>query len=290
MKGIKKSTALLFLVMSFGIMNSHAGGPWTLPKKSGFVQAQAILPAYQYSKLLNGVGISDYIGVNRRTFNSDFGIYAEFGITDKLDIMTNLPFKYISTGELTDSLYNPELLESGSLFGLSNYALAFKYGLIDKNFKLAVSAHARFNTVARDLDRGLITGFDANAFGLVAHLGGSFGKKSYGFLEAGFMKYTNNFSDAVEIRAEYGTKLGEHFNLSFTLDARHALKNGAYYNANLAQTGFYPNDQSWAAISGKINYELDNGVGFNFATPLVPIRFSRVGFNGTLGIGIYKKW
>ncbi len=69
-----------------------------------------------------------------------------------------MPFKFVSTGELTDSLYNPDLLESGSLFGASNTALTLKYGILDDNFKLAVSVQTKLNTARQDLDRGLATG------------------------------------------------------------------------------------------------------------------------------------
>ncbi|MFT5822264.1 MAG: hypothetical protein ACI8ZM_003520 [Crocinitomix sp.] len=282
---IKFLVALLIISSA----NSFAGGPWLQKKKHGFAQAQFIIPAYGYSSMLMGTLIKDLQGVNRKTINADFGIYLEYGITDRLNVITSLPFKYVKTGELTDQLYFENLLPEGELIGLSNYQLALKYGLIDKKVKLAVSLLSSWNTGRSDLDKGLATGYDAASIGLMAHVGRS-KEKSYGFLEIGFHKFTNGFSDALEINLEHGWKLGQRWNIAAALNARHPLRNGDYYNENLAQTGLYPNDQGWAAIGLKTSYETDSKWGFNAGIPLIPLRFKYVGFNGTVTLGVYKKF
>jgi hypothetical protein len=40
----------------------------------------------------------------------------------------------------------------------------------------------------------------------------------------------------------------------------------------------------------KLNYQLENGVGFNFGFPIAPFRLVNVGFTGSFAFGIYKKW
>ncbi len=285
---MKKKILLSIASLIFGI-SSMAGGPWLQKKKQGLVQAQVIVPVYPYSSMLMGVFINETQGINRTVYNLDYSLYAEYGITDKLNIITSLPFKYVATGELTDEQYFDNLLPEGSLSGLSNYHLALKYGILDKKVKVAVSVVTRWNTIRQDLDRGLATGFDANSFGVMAHVGRS-NAKHYGFLEVGFNKYTNNFSDVIEINLEHGWNLGARWNLALALNARHALENGSYHNENLVQTGLYPNDQSWAVISGKVSYETENGWGANANVPMVPLRFKYVGYNGTVCVGVYKKF
>lgn len=287
LRNFTATIALVVLVIS----PSFAGGPWLTKKKSGYIQMQGVLPAYRYKGMIMGT-LQNIQGVNRLTYNADFGIYGEYGISDRWNVIANVPIKYIATGEQTDSLYFSDLLESGSMFGLSNTGIALKYGILDKKFKLAVSAQARLNTIQKDFSRGLATGFDANSIGLVAHMGGSFGQRSYAFFEGGFHKYFNNFSDVIEAKVEYGRKMGKKQQLTmiFALDVRQSLRNGSYSNPNLEQTGFYPNDQEWMVISGKLNYELKSKWGFNLGLPLVPIKLHRVGFNGTVALGIYKKW
>ena len=268
---------------------SFAQGPWTQVKGQGYVQFQSILPAYQYESLLNGRFINDTQGVNRKTFNSDYSVYMEYGLGSRLDVIALLPFKYISTGDLTDEQHFDNLLPEGDLFGLSNPRLAIRYALVEKKVKMAVSLHTSWNTISKDLAKGLATGFDANSFGAMVHIGRA-KEKHYGFLAIGYHKYTHDFSDVLEINLEHGWNLGQKWNLAFALNARHSLDNGTYRNKNLEQTGFYPNNQEWAAISAKVAYDLPKGYGLNLALPLVPIKFQYVGFNGTIGLGVYKKF
>ena len=280
---------LLFALLLGISFPSFAQGPWAQKKGEGYLQFQSILPAYRYKSLLNGRFLNDRQGVNRKTFNSDFSFYLEYGLGKKLDVIAFLPFKYISTGDLTDEQHFDNLLPEGDLFGLSNPRLAIRYGLIEKNVNVAVSLQTSWNMISKDLEKGLATGFDANSFGAMVHIGRS-KEKHYGFLAIGYHKYTNDFSDVLEINLEHGWKIGQKWNLALALIARHSLDNGSYKNENLEQTGFYPNNQEWAAISGKAAYELANGFGVNLALPLIPIKFQYVGFNGTIGLGIYKKF
>ena len=280
--------SILFTFCCLICIPAFAGGPWLYPMGQGYIQVQSVLPAYKYDSMLMGYFTKDRQGVNRKTFNSDFSLYLEYGLTDKIDLIASLPFKYVSTGEVTDEPFFPDLLPEGDLFGLSNPRLAIKYGILDRNVHLAISLQTSWNAINQDLDKGLATGYDANSFGLMVHVGRS-SEKHYGFLEVGYHKYTNNFSDVLEVNLEHGFHIGQRWNLAFALNARHSLENGSYRNENLEQTGFYPNNQEWAAISAKAAYETANGWGFNIALPLVPIKFRYVGFNGTIGLGIYKR-
>ena len=282
------SFLLVCMIMFSVSLSSYAQGPWTQQKGEGYIQFQSILPAYQYKSLLNGRFINDRQGVNRKTFNSDFSFYFEYGLGEKLDVIASLPFKYIKTGDLTDEQHFDDLLSEGDLFGLSNPRLALRYGLIEKKVKVAVSLQTSWNTISQDLDKGLATGFDASSFGAMIHIGRS-KENQYGFLSIGYHIYTNDFSDVLEINLEHGWKLRQKWNLALALNARHSIENGSYRNLNLEQTGFYPNNTEWAAISAKVAYDLTNGYGVNLALPLVPIKFQYVGFNGTIGLGIYKK-
>ncbi len=278
------------LALIIGIsLPSFAGGPWLKKKNSGLIQFQTNLPIYPYSSMLMGRFIKDIQGVNRKVFNSDYSLYLEYGITDRLNIIASLPFKYVSTGELTDQQYFPELLDEGSLFGFSNSTFSIKYGLLDKKVKIAVSLISSLNTINQDLDKGLATGFDANSIGLMAHVGRS-SDKHYGFLEVGFHKYSNHFSDLIEINLEHGFHINSKWTLGFALNAKHSLENGSYKNTNLEQTGLYPNNQGFAAISMKIVYETDKGFGINAALPLIPIKFKYIGYNGAIALGVYKKF
>ena len=281
---------IVLLLIAIGISETYAGGPWLLKSKSGYFQLQLILPAYRYSKLLTGFAIRDSRDINREILSVDYGMYAEYGITNRLNALVHVPFKYAIAGERTESLANPNLLEEGSINGLSNVRFGLKYGLLDEDVKVAVSAQTSLNTVNTDLDKGLATGFQSNAFGLFGHIGGSFSTDWYAFAEVGFMKHTNNFSDVIEGRVEVGRNLGEAFTIMLTTDIRQSLNNGSYVNENLIQTGLYPNDQEWIASSIKLNYESPSNFGAHLGTALIPIQFNNVGFVGVFTLGTYVKW
>lgn len=279
---------LIVILFLTGTINSYAQGPWSLKKGSGFVQLQAIPSTFKYDKIL--MGANDAQAINRKTWNADYGFYGQYSLTDKLQVIGFLPFKHVSTSTQTDSLYFSNLLPEGSLVGFGNVKLAFKYGIIDQNLKLAVSLQSSWNTASTDLEKGLSTGIQGNSIGLFTHIGGGITSKSYAFIDAGFNKFTNDFSDVIEARLEYGIKIFQPLFLIVGFDVRHSLRNGSYFNENLAQTGLYVNNQEWAVFNVKLNYETKNGIGFNIGLPVLPIKLNNIGSTGAFAFGVYKKW
>ena len=290
MKSIFK-TGLVLLVLLGSLSNAKAGGPWLWKKGKGFFQVQFIPLAYSYDRLLNGTGF-DSRNINREVYALDYGIYGEYGLTDKLNIMASLPFKYAKVGGLTETPDAfPTLLEEGSIHGLSNVRLGIKYGILNKDLKIAISANTSLNTVSTDIEKGLATGFQSTSMGLMAHVGGNIGDRWYAFGELGFQQMLgeNDFDDAIEASFEIGRSLGSRFSLLLRFDIRESLENGDYYDERLVQTGLYPSNQSWAAGSFKLNYESPKNFGFNFALPLIPIKFQNVGYTGSATFSAYIK-
>jgi len=275
---------LLLSCVSTGIF---AGGPWLLPKKSGFFQLQTTLPAGGYTTLFQSDGST--VALNRSVVDVNFQAYLEYGITNRLDVIGVLPYKFISTGDTLSSGANSELLDKGSLNGFSNPRLGFKYGVFDKGINLAISIQSTFNTISEELDKGLITGYDANSIGLYTHLGKSFSEKLYSFIDAGFNLSSNNFSDFIEVHYELGYQLRTNFWGVITLDVRETLENGSAQSTNLNQTGFYTNDQEYFAFGVKLAYELKSQLGFTAAT-FGAFSGHNVAQIGTFSFGVYKKW
>ncbi len=281
---------LLASILSTIALSAFSGGPWLNKQGGGFAQAQVVVPAYAYSRLLTGFGTNNYVNINRKTYNADLSLYGEYGITDKVDIIATLPYKFVNTGAPTDSADFSSILDSGSLSGGSNINLAIKYGLIDARWKLAVSGQARFNTTKLEKHLGLATGFQANSYGAILHGGGRVGKTGYGFMDLGFHVYDNEFSETVEGQVEYGRKIKDLFYVGANLGYRLSMYNGTASHPTLEQTGLYPNNQEWVAVSFKASYETKKGMGVNIAMPIDPIYFNNVGFNGTFSLGVYYKW
>ncbi len=264
-----------------------AGGPWLVPKKSGFLQLQSTFPIGSYNRLF--LKNNKDVNLNRSVLDYNFQAYLEYGITNKLNLISSLPYKYISTGKATNSLSNTQLLPNGNLIGFSNLKLALKYLLSAKKINTAISVQTTLNTVNKNFEKGLITGFDANAIGLYLHVGRSFSAKFYSFLEGGVNMVANNFSNFYEIHYELGYQPKKAWWTVLTIDVRQSFNNGIYENKQLQQTGFYTNNQEYIAYGFKTAYELKNKIGFTLAT-FGALSGNYVAHVATVSIGIYKKW
>ncbi|PCJ28774.1 MAG: hypothetical protein COA97_00080 [Flavobacteriales bacterium] len=279
----------IFLVLSIIFpLFIFAGGPWLTPKKSGFFQLQSTLPIGNYDKLF--LENNKELKLNRNQLDFTFQSYLEYGITDNITLITGLPYKYISTGNVKNNLTNPNLLPKGNLSGFGNYKLGFKFRVSDKKLKVAMSIQSSFKTISKDLEKGLITGLNSNSIGLYTHIGKSFSNgKLYSFIEGGYNTQSNNFSDFIEVHYELGYQFKPSFWGVFTLDLRESLKGGSFKNENLRQTGFYTNNQEYFAFGLKGAYELKNKIGFTAAT-FGAFSGNYVAFLATVSIGVYKKW
>ena len=267
---------------------TFAGGPWLSQKKSGFFQIQSTLPVGAYSNLF--LANNNNLELKRNALDYNFQAYIEYGLTDKINLISTLPYKHISTGDTLDNLSNSTPLSKGSLSWFSNYKLALKYRLSNKKLKAAISVQSSFNTVKKDLDKGLITGFASNSIGLYTHIGMSFLKgKMYSFIEGGANITSNDFSDYYEIHYELGYQIKPSFWAVLTFDLKESFNNGSYVNQNLRQTGFYTNDQEYFAYGVKLAYELKSKVGFTFAS-FGAFSGNYVAKISTFSVGIYKKW
>ncbi len=280
---------LYFLIVSMIISPFiFAGGPWLSSKKSGFFQVQSTFPVGSYNQLF--LEQNKTLGLNKNVLDYTFQAYLEYGITDNLNLITTLPYKYISTRNSEENIISPSILPDGELSGFGNYKLALKQRISNKNIKIAISAQTIFNTVSKDLDRGLITGYDANSIGLYLHAGKSFSNGTlYSFIEAGINTQTNKFSDYIELHYELGYQVKPSFWTVLTVDIRESLKGGSYLNENLRKTGFYTNNQEYFAYGIKVSYELKNKVGFTAAT-FGAFSGNYVAKVATFSLGVYKKW
>lgn len=278
---------ILIIALTIYPYSIFAGGPWLVKAKSGFLELQTTQPFGKYNQLFLENGQT--LNLNRSVLDITFQGYLEYGISNKLNLITSLPIKVISTHEKQTKLGNPYTLDKGSLIGLGNYKLALKYKLTEKKLNTAISIQANFNTISQDLNKGLATGYDANYIGLYAHLGKSINTNLYTFIEGGYNKTSSDFSDYIDIHYEIGYQIKKSFWGALTFDVRESIKNGVYNNQNLKQTGFYTNNQEYFAYGLKASYELKSKIGFTFAT-FGAFNGNYVAKIATVSVGIFKKW
>lgn len=269
-------------------MTLTAQSPWLYRKNTGFYQAQTTFLAFPYSAVVDGKALESRLDINREVYSAEVSLYMEYGLTDSWNIIGKVPFRYVSSGGQTGQLHYENLLEDGSIAGLSNLEFAFKRKLIDKNIKVAASVRTILNTTNADLDKGLITGYDYHALGLFGHVGGYIGDNLYVFTDLGYVLTSNEFSDYFYRHIEGVYHLGGVFWARLMIDFRKSMQNGEYNNSTLIQTGLSPNDQEWLGLGFGLTYETKNHIGFSVAMARA-IHAIHVGYTTPLTIGIYKK-
>lgn len=281
---MKAAFLSLLILLSISIF---AGGPWLNKKGEGYFQLQSTFPASSYNLLFleNGNEASLKRGVLDYTLQA----YLEYGLTNKLDIISSLPYKIVSTTNTINNLPDSLALNNGNLSGLGNYKVGVKYQLLNKNILVAGSIISNLNTIKRENNKGLSTGYDANSIGAYLHIGKSFSAKSYSFLDLGVNAMGNNFSSFLDIHYEIGYQIKPSLWTALTFDIRESFKDGTYNNPNLKETGLYTNNQEYFAYGIKGSYELKNRIGFTAAT-FGAFSGNYVAKVATFSIGVYKKW
>lgn len=274
---------LATILLSLSIQ-SIAGGPWLNKKKAGFFQIQSTFPASSYNRLF--IENNQEANLKRSVLDYTLQAYLEYGLTDKLNILSTLPYKFVGTTSASNDSLS---LNKGRLNGLGNYKLGLKYSLLNKELKIAASIQSNFNTISKNISSGLTTGYNANSIGLYIHLGKGFTDKLYSFIDGGINSMGNNFSEYLELHYELGYQLKPSLWTALTIDVRESFKNGSYKNENLKQTGLYTNNQEYFAYGFKASYELNNKIGFTAAT-FGAFSGNYVAKVATFSLGIYKKW
>lgn len=282
---------ILFVLAVLSIIEAQAGGPWVLGKKKGYFQLQATLPIGSYSTLFHRDGLKRDIYLNRGVIDTHFQAYLEYGLTDKLTIISNLPFKYVATSDKLNSnsrIAFDEQLESGSLTALANPSVTLKHQLFNKKWVGAISAKYEFNASSQDLEKGLSTGYQAGAVSSFLHVGRSLEGNAYFFMEAGGTVRGNDYSDEIELITEIGKKMGGLWT-AFVLDYKKSQRNGDRVNPFLDQTGLYTNNQEFFAFGAKLARDLKNNNGINFST-FGAFSGHKVAHLASVNVGWYKKW
>ncbi len=218
---------LLFLTV---FQAAHAGGPWPRKKNSGY--AQLGFTYVGYNSFFNDAGTVTPM----RRYVTDFTsqVYLEYGLTDRLTMMTNLPFKYVASGEdilNSDSTYFRDTVPNGSLFALSNVMLGLKYNIINKKVLFSAGFNAEANVAKYDSLTTLRTGPSAWVFHPYLSVGSSFVQgKLYTMLDVGFRLRTNGYSHEADFNFElgYSWNYKTYFIASFA--GRFSVQNGSYDN------------------------------------------------------------
>lgn len=274
-----------FLLLMAGV--GKAGGPWTLSKKGGYFQIQATFPGYATKRLFTSSG--DDLYLPRPVLDLTFQSYLEYGITDRLTMAVNVPYKYMATkDEVIEKSEYQSLLSVGSIHGLGNASLGLKYKVFEGKWLGAVSFGTEVPSLVTDSSKGLRTGYETWTFVPTLHIGGGFDNGVYTYIDAGAGIRAGGFSSEARILAELGKKFKEHFTLALSLDVRESFRNESRDYENFRHTGLFVNNQEYFAYGIKAAYE-KNGFGVNFSTYGAAYG-EFVAKAPFFNLGVFKKW
>jgi hypothetical protein len=269
-----KKNLFTILTMIF-VANIFAQSPWTREKGKAFVQLGFTSLSYNTvnfdGKKLENIG--DY---------NDFTtqIYAEYGLTNKLEILGILPYKFAN-------LKNEVLNLNENISGLSNVTFGAKYKILDKNWKLSSGIQLQANSIKIG-NNGLSTGINSTTI-MPFITAGSSKNKLYYFANIGYGYMNNDYSDYFKVNLEVGYEVIPKGHLIFVVDSKNVVtKEDAFLNDS-AQWFSHLDRQQYQAFGLKANYEfIKDKFGANIAA------FGATGIENsplspTINIGLYTK-
>jgi len=246
---------ILLLVCSF---NTNAQQAWTQKKGEGYFQVGSSY--LNYSNL--HIGNFEISKIPRPVTEIIVSSYSEFGITNKLTAIVNIPFHFTSVGDFDTSSFSYLEFDKGHLSALGSVSSALLYNLYNKNGNvLSTKLNASFNTSSRQENTGLSTGYDA--FILQASFLVGKGTKNYFTSgEIATVISPNNFLSRIQVNAQIGKKVlkSKKLILIFAIATNTYLSDISKSNALTViqakdYTGLYHPKQAYYAVNLKAGYE-----------------------------------
>ena len=232
---LKTSITLIF-ILCFCFF-TQAQSPWTKEKGKAYIQLGASGIFFNKARI---DGNKVKLGTNFSDITTQ--VYAEYGITSKLETQLVLPYKFLYAND--NRSYN----------NFGNITLGLKYLLSDKKWKVSTGVQYTPKTSDFDSETGFSTGFNAHTILPYITFGSSKGKwYYYGNVGYGFL--TNNYSDFLRINIEAGYKFSPKGHLIFVIDTRNIIKKEAAFFEDTQQSIFYLDRQNYYGIGLKVNYE-----------------------------------
>lgn len=246
---------LIFALLFCSIYSAaQAGGPWATGKGKAYTQLGASFNQYN-SIFYNGSKLDLNVNVTDNTYQ----FYGEFGLTNKISLITNLPFKTLSNQHIKNNFPTSPV---GNLNGFGNISLAGKYSFWEKGVNIAAQVSLENGTNQANYQTGLRTGYGAWAVTPSIIIGKGF-KKWYAFADAGFALRSAGYSEEIISNAEIGYTPFNRFWLALAFNNKNTLKNGKVEEVYGQHTSLYVNNQSYNAFGLKVSYGFSEKIGIN---------------------------
>ncbi|RDY59934.1 hypothetical protein [Flagellimonas nanhaiensis] len=260
------------LVLFVFLVSSHLSfGQWTRKAGDGYYKLSAwYLEADQH--------FSDTGEIEPNTTRSQFNInlYAEYGLTDRWNLIGYIPFfARAHQDDVFSGITNEPIAEGESVNSIGDIDLGVTYGIIKKD-ALAVSATLLFGIPSGN-DSGGIDGTFQTGDGefnqlLKVDAGTPFNignHPSYAKTYLGFNNRTQDFSDELRVGAELGIQFFNSLWVAGKLDVVQSLQNGSL-NVQNDQGSLFANNIEFVGLSFEAAYYITPklGVSATYGTAL----------------------
>ena len=252
---MKKLSLLLIFVSSFAFSQS----PWT-QKKGKFYTQFSFSTISDYNKLF---GDPDY-ATERKITDNTAQFYAEYGISDNLSLIVNVPYKMLKTGDLVTP-NNAPITTKSSKNVLGNASIGLKRVFYKRKWIVSGQLMAKKAVTEYEASSGIRGGYDSYIFTPLIMLGkGS--EKTYMQYFIGADFFVNNYSSRVKAGTEIGFKPFKGLWLAGFIDIALSMKNGQFDDPPENKlTGLYLDNQEYGAFGGKIIGEFSKNFGVTAA-------------------------
>ncbi len=228
-------------------ISAFSQGPWTKEKGSYYSQL-SYTTIQNYSNLF---GDPDYTTERKLTDNT-FQFYGEYGFSDKLTLIVNLPLKLIKSGDLVVKENSSPATKAANETSLGNVEMGLKYNFYKKKWVLSGQFSLETSTGSFDTNSGIRTGYDAWSFTPLFLAGRSFDKFYLQTFVGGIFR-TNGYSSNFKIGGELGTKILKKIWLIGFVDIVKSFENGdIVLPTSNDLTGLYVNDQEYGSYGLKV--------------------------------------
>ena len=261
-----------------------AGGPWVKKKGESYFQiGGGIIPSTN-ELFYKG---NQYLFINRKVTDLSFGFYNEYGITNKLTIITDIPFKFVTSNNNIDTTLFLPVLKSGNLSGFGNISITPKYELLNGSIKLSGGIKFSLPTGKFDNSTGLKTAYQT--YGIMPIVDIGFSKnKLYAFIETGY-NYRTSLADDLKFEFEMGYKVYKNIYAIINFNSKFSTFKPSTITTPNDQTGLYADGQEYSALTLKVSTPIKNNFGINMHVTLLNFHGNLVQRSPSIGGSIYYK-
>ncbi len=260
--------------MAFGSMFVKAG-VWPQEKGNGYM---ALSFTYlRYHEVINGSLFDkdgfDKLKLHRTVNDHTLNGYFEYGITNRLTAIGNVPFKLLGTSEelqkTEPDLAPTDTIAAGSFNTLGNIDVGAKYLIHQGSFLWSIELMVGLKTASYRHSAGLRSGYDAWYLTPKIQFGKSWGK-TYFSSSLSYRYKTNGYADDLVIDNEIGYQWvrpsGSPTWFIFTMGGELPLTEGTFDDRNSLQTGLYRDEEGFVDPGIKINHYLSEHWAVNVSS------------------------